>query len=167
MFPNDNIPIEAWKEWGEKNIKWFTKLFYEIMRSKMLKERRKSIWIPIINNKSDVWSVQIIEGLNSWVIPWRLEQSDQVGIKTRDPCIKKLFWLYVEKIDQGSYILAIKTDGKISQKSRRPHMIVVDFGYANNSVHIEVLWTYPAQVRLPPPEYNCGLDKKWVLCGRP
>ena len=48
----DNIPIEVWKRLGEQGIRWLTKLFNEILRSKrMPDEWRKSTLIPIYKNK--------------------------------------------------------------------------------------------------------------------
>ena len=51
----DNIPIEVWKILRDRGIKWLTKLFNEIMRSKRTPDEwRRSTLVPIYKNKGDI-----------------------------------------------------------------------------------------------------------------
>jgi hypothetical protein len=63
----DSIPIEVWRCLGERAVVWLTKLFNLIFRSnKLLKERRRSILVPIFKNKGDVqnctnyWGIKLM-----------------------------------------------------------------------------------------------------------
>jgi hypothetical protein len=53
----DGIPIEVWRSLRDVTIVWLTKLFNLIFQlNKMSDEWRRSILVPIFNNKGDVQS---------------------------------------------------------------------------------------------------------------
>jgi hypothetical protein len=53
----DGIPIEVWRSLRDVTIVWLTKLFNLIFQlNKMPDEWRRSILVPIFNNKGDVQS---------------------------------------------------------------------------------------------------------------
>jgi hypothetical protein len=61
----DGILIEVWRTLGDVAIVWLTKLFNLIFRSnKMPDEWRRSILVPIFNNKGMCKVVLIIRGSN-------------------------------------------------------------------------------------------------------
>jgi hypothetical protein len=60
----DGIPIDVWRTLGDVAIVWLTKLFNLIFRSnKMPNEWRRSILVPIFNNKEDVQSCTNYRGI--------------------------------------------------------------------------------------------------------
>ena len=66
-----NIPIKVWKILGDRGIKWLTKLFNEIIRSKcMSDEWRRNTLVQSIRTKGIYKIVWIIGGLNLWPISW-------------------------------------------------------------------------------------------------
>jgi hypothetical protein len=61
----DGIPIDVWRSLRDVAIVWLTKLFNLIFRSnKMPDEWRRSILVPIFNNKGDVQSYTNYRGSN-------------------------------------------------------------------------------------------------------
>jgi hypothetical protein len=61
----DGIPIDVWRSLRDVAIVWLTKLLNLIFRSnKMPDEWRRSILVPIFNNKGDVQSYTNYRGSN-------------------------------------------------------------------------------------------------------
>ena len=60
----DGIPTEAWKCLGDVGVSWLMKFFNKIrLTKKMSDEWRKSILIPIYNNKGDIKSCTNYRGI--------------------------------------------------------------------------------------------------------
>jgi hypothetical protein len=61
----DGIPIDVWRSLRDVAIVWLTNLFNLIFQSnKMPDEWRRSILVPIFNNKGDVQSYTNYRGSN-------------------------------------------------------------------------------------------------------
>ncbi|KAK3552669.1 hypothetical protein QTP86_019443, partial [Hemibagrus guttatus] len=60
----DDIPVEVWKCLGKAAVEFLTSLFNRVLESeKMPEEERRSVLVPIFNNKGDVQSCSNYRGI--------------------------------------------------------------------------------------------------------
>jgi Reverse transcriptase (RNA-dependent DNA polymerase) len=124
----DDIPIEIWRCLGDIAIVWLTKLFNIIFQfNKMHDEWKRSILIPIFNNKGDIQSCTnyrriklMSHTMKLWerVIEHRLRKlitisKNQFGFILGKSTMEAIFLIFIEKDLHIIFINLEKTYDKI------------------------------------------------------
>jgi hypothetical protein len=124
----DDIPIEIWRCLGDIAIVWLTKLFNIIFQfNKMHDEWKRSILIPIFNNKGDIQSCTnyrriklMSHTMKLWerVIEHRLRKlitisKNQFGFIPGKSSMEAIFLIFIEKDLHIIFINLEKTYDKI------------------------------------------------------
>jgi hypothetical protein len=138
----DGIPIDVWRTLGDVAIVWLTKLFNLIFRSnKMPDEWRRSILVPIFNNKEDVQSCTNYRGIKlmSHIIKlW--ERIIKHRLRRVTNVTENQFGFMPGRSTMETIFLIRQLMERCREKKKDLYMIFIDLEKDYDKVHRNVMW---------------------------
>ncbi|KAK3568192.1 hypothetical protein QTP86_000235 [Hemibagrus guttatus] len=138
----DDIPVEVWKCLGEAAVEFLTNLFNRVLESeRMPEEWRRSVLVPIFNNKGDVQSSSNYRGIKLMSHTMKLwERVVETRLrKVVEICEQQYGFMPRKSTTDAIFALRILME-KYRDGQRELHCVFVDLEKAYDRVPREELW---------------------------